>query len=132
MARHAARRIALQMVFADILGGGDCASVLENQQDMNNISEDQDFVNQSLQSVRENKADYDRIIQSLSPERTLQRIPALDRAILYLAFHELSQSDAQVSVIINEAVELAKRYGEESDSKFVNGVLGNAVREKMI
>ncbi len=132
MARHAARRIALQMVFADIMGGGDCGSVLEDQQDMQNISEDQEFVDQALKSVRGQQANFDRIIQSLSPERTLQRIPVLDRAILYLAFHELSQADAQVSVIINEAVDLAKRYGEDSDSKFINGVLGNAVREKMI
>lgn len=132
MARHAARRIALQMIFAGILGSEDCSSVLEDQQDMMNVNEDQGFIDAALQSVRNKEADFNRIIQLLSPERVLERIPVLDRAILYLALHELSQAEDPASVIINEAVDLAKRYGEESDSKFINGVLGSAVREQMI
>ncbi len=132
MARHAARRIAFQMIFARIMGGEDCGSVLEEQKDMLNIEEDQDYIDQALESTKEKVHDFDRVIQSLSPERALDRIPVLDRAILYLALHELSQTDSPSSVVINEAVDLAKRYGEDSDSRFINGVLGSVVREHLI
>ncbi|MGI6726224.1 MAG: transcription antitermination factor NusB [Christensenellales bacterium] len=52
----------------------------------------------------------------------------MDRAILRLSLHELSQNQAPSGVIINEAVELAKRYGDESDSRFVNGVLASYIK----
>ena len=127
MARHAARRIALQMIYARLLGGEDCGSVLEDEQDMAHISEDQAFVQSALRSTADKEEDYNRIIALLSPERALERIPKLDRAILYLALHELSSRESPPGVIINEAVELAKRFGEETDGRFVNGLLGSVV-----
>ena len=127
MALHAARRIALQLVFARMFHSGDNASVLEDQPDMQNIGEDQHFIDAALQGIEQNAPLYDDIIQSFSPKRALDRIPVLDRAILRLSFHELAQNQAPPGVIINEAVELAKRYGDESDSRFVNGVLASYV-----
>ena len=132
MARHAARRVALQMIFARLLGGEDCASVLEEQPDIQQIEDDQTFIDAALLDIQNNKELFGSLIQTLSPERALDRIPALDRAILYLALHELSKKDDSDSIIINEAVELAKRFGEESDGRFVNGVLGHVVREQLI
>ena len=132
MARHAARRVALQMIFARLLGGEDCASVLEEQPDILQIEDDQAFIDSALLDIQNKNDEFDGLIQSLSPERILERIPKLDRAILYLALHELSKKDDSDSVIINEAVELAKRFGEESDGRFINGVLGHVVREQLI
>lgn len=128
MALHAARRVALQMVFANLFHADDCASVLEDQEDVANIGEDQRFIDDALEGTQKNQDAYNQVIQALSPERSLERIPALNKAILYLSFHELSQPDALPKVIINEAVELAKRFGDESDSRFINGVLGNYLR----
>lgn len=131
MALHAARRVALQMIFAGMFSTDDCSSVLEDQQDMQGIQEDQGFIDGALLGVREREEEFQQIIQSLSPQRALGRIPILARAILYLSLYELSLPDAMPKVIINEAVELAKRFGDETDSKFINGVLGNFVRNQI-
>lgn len=130
MALHAARRVALQMIFARMFRADDLQSVLEGEQDLSNVEDDQGFIDSALASTLEHEAEYNSIIQELSPTRALERIPALDRAILHLSLHELSLPDALPKVIINEAVELAKRFGDESDSRFINGVLGSYVRNQ--
>ncbi|MDI9520030.1 MAG: transcription antitermination factor NusB [Bacillota bacterium] len=130
MSIHAARRIALQKIFARFFHDDDCSSVLEGLDDHENAQEDSQFIDSALKGTHENEQAYNAVIQSLSPSRSLERIPYLDRAILLLALHELSQDGALPKVIINEAVELAKRYGDESDSRFINGVLGSFVRQR--
>lgn len=130
MSIHAARRIALQKIFARFFHDDDCSSVLEDLDDHENAQEDSQFIDSALKGTHENEQAYNAVIQSLSPSRSLERIPYLDRAILLLALHELSQDGALPKVIINEAVELAKRYGDESDSRFINGVLGSFVRQR--
>lgn len=132
MSRHAARRVALQMIYARLLGGEDCHSVLEGGEDTLNVGEDESFIHAALDAVLRRRTEYDQIIQTLSPGRALERIPLLNRSILYLAMHELSREEDSPSVVINEAVELAKRYGEDSDGRFVNGVLGNVTRRKLL
>jgi len=132
MARHAARRVALQMIYARLLGGEDCDSVLEGREDTLNVGEDEPFIHSALETTLQRGEEFDRVIQSLSPGRALERIPLLDRAILHLAMHELAKGEDSQSVIINEAVELAKRYGEDSDGRFINGVLGNVTRKQLL
>lgn len=130
MSIHAARRIALQKIFARFFDNDDCSSVLEELNDLQSVQEDSRFIELAMEGTRQNEQAYNSLIQSLSPARSLERIPNLNKAILLLALHELSQEEALPKVIINEAVELAKRYGDESDSKFVNGVLGNYMRQQ--
>lgn len=132
MARHAARRVALQKIYARMVGGGDCDSVLEGLPDFENIAEDQEYINQACEATLTESERFDELITKLSPQRALERIPVLDRAILHLALYELAKPDDPSSVVINEAVELAKRYGEEADSRFINGVLGKVVREQLV
>ncbi|NLW21572.1 MAG: transcription antitermination factor NusB [Clostridiales bacterium] len=131
MSLHAARRLALQMIFARMFGAEDSTSVLEELEDYPSLEAAGDFVTAALDATRLHEAEYNQIIQQYSPSRALERIPVLDRAILHLSFHELSSKEAPASVVINEAVELAKRYGDESDGRFINGVLGNYVRAQV-
>lgn len=131
MALHAARRIALQKIYARMFNENDCASVLEGQDDLAAALEDESFVVNALEGTRLREEEDRELIQSLSPQRAFERIPALDRAILSLALYELSLPGARPGVVINEAVELAKRFGDEADSKFINGLLGNFVRNHM-
>lgn len=67
-----------------------------------------------------------------APEWPLQKIATHDRAILYLGIFELLFSDVPSPVVINEAVELAKAFGGERSSKFINGVLSSVNKEKII
>ncbi|HLJ69099.1 MAG TPA: transcription antitermination factor NusB [Chloroflexota bacterium] len=74
--------------------------------------------------------EIDRQIAAKAPAFPIEQMPVTDRVALELALYELLYAhDAPVSVIINEAVELAKRYGGSSSGRFVNGVLGTIAEE---
>ncbi|MFM7745370.1 MAG: transcription antitermination factor NusB [Actinomycetota bacterium] len=73
---------------------------------------------------------YDALISSKARGWRLERMPMIDRAILRLALHELvARPDTPTAVVLNEAVELAKRYSTEDSGRFVNGVLAALVPE---
>lgn len=72
------------------------------------------------------------ISQNLKENWTIERISKIDIAILKLAIYELIYSKVPYKVVINEAVELAKKYGEDSSKSFVNGILASIVKEKNI
>ena len=131
MARHAARRAAMQLIYEGMLGGAGGSDTLEEligfaQED----KEDGPYISSLVVGVANAAALLDAEVAKRSSTRELDRIPKVVLAILRLSLYELAfLQDSPQSVIINEAVELAKRYGEDSDSRFVNGLLGNYVRE---
>lgn len=92
--------------------------------------EDKDFVSSLVHGVLDNQADLDDRIRPLAPEWPLEQIARIDRNILRLGLYELLYRAEQVppKVAINEAVELAKAFGSDNSSKFINGVLGTAYR----
>jgi N utilization substance protein B len=72
----------------------------------------------------------DALMGRLAPDWPIERMPVVDRAVLRLAVYELQQRpDVPTAVILDEAVELAKRYSTEESGRFVNGVLAAAARE---
>ena len=80
--------------------------------------------------VEANQSRYDDLISSKARGWRLDRMPMIDRAVLRLALHELAtHGDTPTAVILNEAVELAKRYSTEDSGRFVNGVLAALVPE---
>ena len=73
----------------------------------------------------------DKQIQEAAPEWPLEKIAKIDVAILRLATYELTvQKSEPPKVVIDEAVELAKSYGNDNSAKFVNGVLGSILKEE--
>ncbi len=84
------------------------------------------FVRQLVSGVIQNKEQIDQNIKSLAPAWPIEQLPVVDKNILRLAIFEiLLDNKVPVKVAINEAVELAKTFGSESSSRFVNGVLGS-------
>ena len=74
--------------------------------------------------TEDKRQDTDELISEFSHTWTIQRMPAIDRNILRLAIFELlGRPDVPVAVVINEAVELAKRFSTEESGKYVNGIL---------
>ncbi len=69
------------------------------------------------------------IEENLKDEWKLSRISKMDLSILKLAIYEIKYSDVPFKVAINEAVELAKKYGEDKSKNFVNGVLASIVKD---
>ncbi|MFQ5578699.1 MAG: transcription antitermination factor NusB [Anaerolineae bacterium] len=81
--------------------------------------------------ITERRRQLDQIIAELAPEWPIDQIATVDRNILRLAVYELLfESDTPPKVAINEAVELAKKFGSDSSPRFINGVLGNLASKR--
>ena len=80
----------------------------------------------------ENLSEIDKIIEKAAPQWPLNQIPITDRNILRIGLYELlfaNKEEVPPKVAINEAIELAKSYGGENSSKFINGVLGTVYKQ---
>lgn len=93
--------------------------------------DDKEFVERLVKGVESSKDELDDIIRPIAPEWPIDQIARIDRTILRMAVYELKEFGDVVppKVAINEAVELAKAFGADSSSKFVNGVLGTAYKK---
>ena len=81
------------------------------------------FARQLLTGVRDNRPEFDHIIERISKNWSLARMSVTDRNILRLALYELTYIKTPKPVVINEAIELAKKFGSKESSAFVNGIL---------
>ena len=87
--------------------------------------EDTDFVEKLVKGVNKEADKLDAQLQPIAPEWPIDQISRMDRIILRMGLYELTYfKDTPTKVVINEAVELAKSFGGDNSSKFVNGVLG--------
>ena len=125
--RRKARAIALQALYEIDSAGHDTKTVLTRLLDDEEISEENKvFICELVNNVIQNKEQIDHNIQRFAPAWPVKQIPMVDRNILRLAILEiLFDNKVSVKVAINEAVELAKKFGSDNSSKFVNGVLGS-------
>jgi N utilization substance protein B len=87
------------------------------------------FVDALCRGVADHRRELDALIAPHLTGWTLERLASVDRVILRMALYELRAFATPVGVVINEAVELAKRYGTDESGRFVNGVLRTIVRE---
>lgn len=93
--------------------------------------EDKDFIRALVAGVDSHEQALDDMIRPLAPEWPIEQIARMDRIILHIGAYELVyDKSVPPKVVINEAVELAKAFGGENSSKFVNGVLGTLLRQQ--
>lgn len=125
--RRRARTIALQALYEIDSTGHRIDSVLNRLLAEERLPEENSiFVQDLVTGVIQNKEKIDQNIKSFAPAWPIEQIPIIDRNILRLAIFEiLLDNKVPVKVAINEAVELAKTFGADRSSKFVNGVLGS-------
>lgn len=123
-ARHRARKMALQAIYQWQLSGG-TARAIERQyvDDSPTKKADLDFFHELLFSVISDHKDYALIINPLL-DRPFEQIDAIEKAILYIGTYELKHNIATpYRVVINEGVELAKKFGATESHKYINGIL---------
>lgn len=129
--RHLARRVALQALFEiDVAGhapGVVLATRLEDQAPPL-AEESVEFASRLVHGVVVCRAQLDDVIARFAPEWPVDQIAVIDRNVLRIALWEIGVDQTPVKVAINEAVELAKVFGSDASSRFVNGVLGAATR----
>ncbi len=126
-ARRKARALALQALYEVDSVGHEVEEVVTKLLAKGDLSEENGaFVRGLVSGVIQNKEKIDLNIQNFAPAWPIKQIPVVDRNILRLAIFEiLIDNKVPVKVAINEAVELAKAFGGDSSSRFVNGVLGS-------
>ena len=88
------------------------------------------FANQLFEGAAHDAPALVELIATHAVNWKLERVAAIDRAILRLALHEMRATDTPVKVVINEAVDLAKKYSSDEAGGFVNGIL-DAYRKSM-
>jgi N utilization substance protein B len=128
--RRKGRAVALQALFEVDCAGHDCTEALERLLEQSSLPDETAlFTRELVSTVEENKKRIDELIGKYAPAWPLDQIAIIDRNILRLGICEIIFDLVPVKVAINEAVELAKTYGGENSSKFVNGVLGSFYSE---
>ena len=126
------REIAMKMLYAASLGGGETMDeVLEQSEQANTLSgKDRTFLENLIDGVQAHQGELDDVIGRYAQGWALNRIARVDLTILRMAVYEMMyMPEIPVGATINEAVELAKAYGEDKSSGFINGILGSAARE---
>lgn len=126
IARHRARELVLQALYEMDVGGHDPAASLERLIEETHLSrQSAGFARSLLEGVLDQEARIDALIERCAPERPVPQLPAIDRNILRIAIREFIVDNlTPAGAAINEAVELAKKYGSDNSGRFVNGVLG--------
>jgi len=136
--RHLGRIIALQTLYEEELRREaddshlDISQVLErNIARYKEMLSDTEFIRKLVNGVLEQAAKLDAKLQPVAPEWPIDQIARMDRIVLRIGLYELeNEADVPPKVVINEAVELAKAFGGDNSSKFINGVLGTLLRER--
>lgn len=134
--RHLGRIVALQTLYEEdfrrelndtSFGLGDVLT--RNIGRYEETIDDKKFIEQLVKGIESHQEKIDDVIRPVAPEWPIEQIARMDRVILRIGVYELMFEDGvPPKVAINEAVELAKAFGGENSSKFVNGVLGTVLR----
>jgi len=125
--RRRSRELALQALYEMDVGAHEPAVTLERLINDARLIEDQAaFARELLTGVLNNRERIDNVIEQTATVWPTQQLAPIDRNILRIAIREfLVDNLTPVGAAINEAVELAKKYGSDSSSRFINGVLGS-------
>lgn len=136
--RHLGRIVALQTLYEfDFRSGEDSTITIEeiHKRNINQFKKlvgDKDFVTKLVMGVVKHLQQLDEAIAPLAPEWPVDQIARIDKIILRMSLYELViEKDTPPKVVINEAVELAKSFGGDNSSKFINGVLGSALQKEL-
>lgn len=128
--RHRVRIASLQILFEVDSTDHPIDVVLERHLEEEWATDGERFLRRLVFGAWEHRSYLDRIIEEAAPSWPLSQMPGVDKAILRIALFELLIDDVEhtpVKAVINEAVELAKHFGSDNSSRFVNGVLGTVV-----
>ena len=133
MNRSRIREEAFKLIYSlEIQKKENIEEQLELYLEDNNLTDENvvEYINDAVFGIEKNKEEIEEeISKNLKSDWKLERISKIDLSILKLAIYEIKYKDLPFKVAINEAVELAKKYGEDSSQKFVNGILASVVKE---
>lgn len=131
MSRRRTREMALRVLFEVDVGRQSLDEALAGAREQ--VAEEQwDYLRSVCAGTWERHRELDAVLAPLLRDWPMDRLANTDRSVLRLAAYELLHTRTAPQVVINEAVELAKRYGTEDSGRFVNGVLGALQRGRSV
>jgi transcription antitermination protein NusB len=136
-ARHRSRKRALQVLFEWDMRGEPIERAISHyyeslySEESENQPKPDKFMEELARGTVANAAEIDKSIEAKSEHWRLERMPVVDRNILRLAIYELSQQTVPAPVIIDEALELARKFSNDESISFINGIL-DAVRRQSL
>ncbi len=134
--RHLGRIIVLQTLYEQDfrLSSNDTSFDIDEVMERNidryqKMVDDIDFIKRLVKGVGSKEEELNSTLKPIAPDWPIDQIARMDRVILHIGLYELLyEKETPPKVVINEAVELAKSFGGENSSKFINGVLGTALK----
>ncbi len=128
MSRKLARQTAFQILYQLDLAKTDLQETLDSRlAELHLEQADRDYLFEAVKGVVTNRTEVDELLARFAKDWKVERMGYVDRNILRLAAYELYSGDVPDKVIVNEAVELAKRFSDARAAKFINGILGSII-----
>ena len=130
--RSRAREVVLQILYEDDLNPDRNMAVADEflRGRLNHDEELVGFAVELLAGVRRNRGELNALLEERAENWSLARMAVTDRNVMRLAAYEMLYTDTPDRVVINEAIELARSYGSQQSSQFVNGVLDRILRDR--
>ncbi len=131
LSRSLARETAFKVLFQADLGGASPQDALIFLVEETPLADRYlAFARELVEKTLEHLIEIDGMISKYSPEWSINRMAAVDRSIMRMAVGEMLYTDTDPVIVIDEAVELAKKYGDENSSSFINAILDRIMGEK--
>lgn len=130
--RHLSRVVVMQSFFESQQRPADLDEVLSyNLKEYGSKIEDPSFAKALAKKMKRDQKKIDKLIEKHAPEWPLEKMNPVERVILTLGISEIldPEKDVPLNVAINEAIELAKMYGDNNSGKFINGVLNSVAHD---
>lgn len=133
MKRSAIRELAFRLIYSlEIQQTEELEEQIELYLGCNEVEEieAQEYIKDAIFGIKENIKEIQGLIEkNLKADWKIDRISKIDLSLLKLAIYEIKYSKIPYKVAINESLELAKKYGEETSKNFINGILASVVKE---
>ena len=133
MKRSAIRELTFRLIYSlEIQKVEDLEEQIELYIQCNEIEEDdaKEYIKDAILGIKENNIEIQGLIEkNLKADWKIDRISKIDLSLLKLAIYEIKYKQIPYKVAINESLELAKKYGEETSKNFINGILASVVKE---
>lgn len=124
--RELALQILFQLEFTTPIPYAEFLEVFEKSSDKDSLA----YAEQIISGVQNHKTEIDSLIQSTSSHWSVSRMAIVDRNLLRIALYEMKWSEEKIkpNIIINEVIEIAKKYGTSDSAQFINGVLDSVAK----
>ena len=133
MKRSAIRELAFRLIYSlEIQKIENLEEQIELYLECNDVNEEEakEYIKDAIIGITENEEEIKKLIEkNLKADWNIDRISKIDLSLLKLAIYEIKYNEIPYKVAINESLELAKKYGEETSKNFINGILASIVKE---